>query len=59
MHERDVDGDPVDPGRESSLCAEVLDAAMDLDEHLLQEVFEIRAPADHALQKARHVGAIE
>ena len=58
VHEHDVDRDAVQPRRELGLASEVLEAAMNLEKNLLEDVLEIGARANHAEHEARDLGAV-
>ena len=55
--ERDVDADPVEPGRQPRVAAEPLEAAERDHEHLLDEVVEIGAVAEDAVEVAGDLAA--
>jgi hypothetical protein len=46
------------PRRELRLAAEIFQAAMDLKEDLLDDVFELGARTDHPKHEARNFGAV-
>jgi hypothetical protein len=58
VHEHDVDGDAMKPCGELRLAAEIFEAAMDLEEDLLDDVFELGARADHSKHESRNFGAV-
>jgi hypothetical protein len=58
MHQHDVHGHAIQPSREARAVTKVTDAAMHLQEDLLHDVFEIRAPTEHALRESQHVFAV-
>ncbi len=58
VHEHDVDRDAVQPGAELRLPAEVLQALVDLDEDLLDDVLEVAPAPEHAVDEAGDVGAV-
>ena len=51
--ERDVDADPVDPGRQAGVAAKPLEPAERDHEDLLDEILELAAIAEHAVEVAR------
>ena len=58
VHEDDIDRDAVNPGTELSFTPEATEALVHLHEDLLDEIFEIGAAARHAVDQARHAGAV-
>jgi len=46
------------PGRELRLATEIFQAAMNLEENFLDDVFELGARADHPKHQARNLGAV-
>jgi hypothetical protein len=58
VHEHDIDRHAVQPRRELGLSAEVFQAAMNLEEDLLNDVFEIGARSDHAKHESRDFGTM-
>jgi hypothetical protein len=58
VHEHDVDGDAMKPGRELRLATEIFQAAMNLKEDLLNDVFELGARANHSKDESRNFGAV-
>ncbi len=58
MHEDDVDRDAVQPRAEFRLSPEILQAAVDLNEHLLNDILEIAPLTDHAIHETRDVTAV-
>jgi len=58
MHEHDVDRHTMKPSRELRLAAEIFQAAMDLEEDFLNDVFELGSRADHPEHEARHLGSV-
>ena len=55
--ERDIHTDPVQPRRQSCVAAEPFEPAKRDHEHFLNEVFEVAAIAEHAVQVARDLAA--
>jgi hypothetical protein len=58
VHEHDVDRDPVKPRRELRLATKIFQAAMNLEEDLLDDVLELGTRADHSKDEARNFGAM-
>src|SRR5688572_24931679 len=58
VHQHDVHGDAIQPGREPRAVPKVSDAAMHLKEDLLNDVFEVGRATQHALGQARDVLAV-
>ena len=52
LAERQVDADPVQPGRQARVAAELVEPPERDHEHLLDEVGEVVAVAEHAIQVA-------
>ncbi len=52
VHQDDVDRDAMQPRSELGLAAEVREALVDLDEHFLDDVFEVVASAEHSVREA-------
>jgi hypothetical protein len=48
----------MEPGRELRLAAEIFQAPMNLQEDLLDDVFELGARADHSKHQAPDLGAV-
>src|ERR1041385_1642387 len=57
LAKRDVDADAVEPGRQPRVAAEPLEAAECDDEDLLDEIVEIAAIAEDAVQVASDLAA--
>jgi hypothetical protein len=58
VHEDDIDGHAMEPSRELRLTAEIFQAAMNLEEDFLDDVFELGARTDHAKHEACDFGPV-
>jgi hypothetical protein len=58
VHQNDIDGHAVEPGRELRLTAEIFEAPMNLEEDFLDDVFELGARAHHPKHQAAYLGAV-
>jgi hypothetical protein len=58
MHQHHVHRDTMEPRRELRLASEVLQASIDLDEDLLDDVVEIGGRTEHAPNETRNVALV-
>jgi hypothetical protein len=58
VHQHHVHGHAIEPGREASAVAKIPDAAVHLQEDLLDDVFEISLATQHTLREASDVLAV-
>ena len=59
MHQDDIDGEPMEPGREAGLSAEGVDLAEQLQEGILGQVFGFGGIAHHAQTERIYAAAVQ
>jgi hypothetical protein len=55
MHQDYVDGHPVQPRPKLRLTSKIAQASMDLDEHLLDDVVQVRTRAEHPIDETSDI----
>ncbi len=58
VHQHHVYGQPIEPSRKPRLASEIFDAAVDLQEYVLHQVFEFALSTRHAQHEACDIGAM-